>query len=30
MIVHAVPDEPDFEGDPDRVKMETPENSSHR
>lgn len=25
MIVHAVPDEPDFEGDPDRVKMETPE-----
>lgn len=25
MIVHAVPDEPDFKGDPDRVKMETPE-----
>lgn len=25
MIVHAVPDEPDFEGDLDRVKMETPE-----
>lgn len=25
MIVHAVPGEPDFEGDPDRVKMETPE-----
>lgn len=26
MIVHAVPGEPDFEGDPDRVKMDTPEN----
>ncbi len=25
MIVHAVPGEPDFEGDPDRVKMDTPE-----
>ncbi len=25
MIVHAVPGEPDFEGDPDRVKMERPE-----
>ncbi len=25
MIVHAVPGEPDFDGDPDRVKMETPE-----
>lgn len=25
MVVHAVPDEPDFKGDPDRVKMETPE-----
>lgn len=25
MIVHAVPGEPDYEGDPDRVKMETPE-----
>lgn len=25
MIVHAVPDEPDFEGDSDRVKMEPPE-----
>ncbi|MBR4898893.1 MAG: hypothetical protein IKZ48_08925 [Prevotella sp.] len=25
MIVHAVPDEPDFEGDIDRVKMEAPE-----
>lgn len=25
MVVHAVPDEPDFEGDVDRVKMETPE-----
>ena len=25
MIVHAVPDEPDFEGDVDRVKMDTPE-----
>ena len=25
MIVHAVPDEPDFEGDADRVKMERPE-----
>ena len=25
MIVHAVPDEPDFEGDEDRVKMERPE-----
>lgn len=24
MIVHAVPDEPDFNGDPDRVKMESP------
>lgn len=24
-VVHAVPDEPDYEGDPDRVKMETPE-----
>lgn len=24
MVVHAVPDEPDFEGDPDRVKMDTP------
>ena len=24
-IIHAVPDEPDFPGDPDRVKMETPE-----
>ena len=25
MSVHAVPGEPDFKGDPDRVKMETPE-----
>ena len=25
MIVHAVPGEPDYEGDPDRVKMESPE-----
>lgn len=25
MIVHAVPGEPDFDGDPDRVKMERPE-----
>ena len=25
MVVHAVPDEPDYEGDPDRVKMDTPE-----
>ncbi len=25
MIVHAVPGEPDFEGDPDRVKMDTPQ-----
>ena len=25
VVVHAVPDEPDFEGDPDRVKMERPE-----
>lgn len=25
MIVHAVPGEPDFEGDPDRVKMDRPE-----
>ena len=25
MIVHAVPGEPDFDGDPDRVKMDTPE-----
>ena len=25
MIVHAVPDEPDYEGDEDRVKMEAPE-----
>ena len=25
MIVHAVPDEPDFEGDCDRVKMDPPE-----
>lgn len=25
MVVHAVPGEPDFEGDSDRVKMETPE-----
>ena len=24
-VVHAVPDEPDYEGDPDRVKMESPE-----
>lgn len=24
MVVHAVPGEPDYEGDPDRVKMETP------
>ena len=24
-VVHAVPGEPDYEGDPDRVKMETPE-----
>lgn len=24
-VIHAVPGEPDFEGDPDRVKMETPE-----
>lgn len=24
MIVHAVPDEPDYAGDPDRVKMDTP------
>lgn len=25
MIIHAVPGEPDFEGDPDRVKMDSPE-----
>ncbi len=25
MIVHAVPDEPDFEGDPDRVKLDAPD-----
>lgn len=25
MIVHAVPGEPDFKGDPDRVKIDTPE-----
>lgn len=25
MIVHSVPDEPDFDGDPDRVKMDTPQ-----
>ena len=25
MVVHAVPGEPDYEGDPDRVKMDTPE-----
>lgn len=25
MVIHAVPDEPDYEGDPDRVKMEPPE-----
>lgn len=25
MIVHAVPDEPDFEGDSDRVKMDAPD-----
>ena len=25
MVVHAVPGEPDYDGDPDRVKMETPE-----
>lgn len=25
MVVHAVPDEPDYEGDPDRVKMERAE-----
>ena len=25
MVVHAVPGEPEYEGDPDRVKMETPE-----
>lgn len=25
MVVHAVPGEPDFNGDPDRVKMDTPE-----
>ena len=25
MIVHAVPDEPDYDGDADRVKMDTPE-----
>ncbi len=25
MVVHAVPGEPDFEGDPDRVKMDTAE-----
>lgn len=24
MVVHAVPDEPDYEGDPDRVKMDAP------
>lgn len=24
MIIHAVPGEPDFDGDPDRVKMDTP------
>lgn len=24
MIVHAVPDEPDYDGDPDRVKMDSP------
>ncbi len=29
MVVHAVPDEPDFEGDVDRVKMETPEKFFH-
>lgn len=29
MIVHAVPDEPDFEGDPDRVKMESPSRFFH-
>ena len=29
MIVHAVPDEPDYEGDPDRVKMEMPEKFYH-
>ena len=25
MVVHAVPGEPDYEGDPDRVKMDTPQ-----
>lgn len=25
MIIHAVPGEPDFKGDPDRIKMESPE-----
>lgn len=25
MVVHAVPGEPDYDGDPDRVKMETPQ-----
>lgn len=25
MVIHAVPQEPDFEGDPDRVKMDPPE-----
>ncbi len=25
MVVHAVPDEPDYDGDPDRVKMDPPE-----
>lgn len=25
VVVHAVPDEPDYDGDPDRVKMETAE-----
>jgi len=29
MIVHAVPGEPDFEGDEDRVKMERPEDFFH-
>lgn len=30
MIVHAVPYEREFEGDSDRVKMETPENFFHK
>lgn len=30
MIVHAVPNEPDFEGDTDRVKMDSPKNFFQR